>query len=417
MWNTAQPSPAPSWNLQSREGYLLVFTLACLAGMTALSIDITIPSTANVAAELGTSTASIQSTLSLFVFCYGLGQLFFGPLSDRFGRRWPLMLALLLYAAASGLCALSWSGWSFGLGRALQGIGACAASVAFVAISRDCFSGRELGRVLAIAGGLASVAPFAAPLLGAELDRQFGWRSASLFLLGAGSLLVLWIGLTLPETGRAGKPKAEKISYRGLFRRPGYGRYTLVNAAGFCAIFAYLSTGSGLLIEVRGMHPSVFSFWFAANAVFNTIGCVWAAKLLKRDSLEAVMGKGGALILAGALGILALGQLEATLAFMGPMFILSLGVSLVMPASAAAAMEPFDGDTARAAGFLGFARFSVAGVLGAALSSATTVYPVGMVMAVSGGICVLFAGRAQAGEGAGLELPRIGPSRSSRRAA
>jgi MFS family permease len=189
-----------------------------------------------------------------------------------------------------------------------------------------------------------------------------------------------------------------------------------VNAAGFCAIFAYLSTGSGLLIEVRGLHPSVFSFWFAANAVFNTLGCIWAARLLKRDSLEAVMRKGGALILTGALGILALGQLEATLAFMGPMFILSLGVSLVMPASAAAAMEPFDGDTARAAGFLGFARFSVAGAIGAALSSATTVYPVGAVMAVSGGICVLLAGRASVG-GSVQVLDRISRRKPLRRAA
>jgi DHA1 family bicyclomycin/chloramphenicol resistance-like MFS transporter len=392
-------------NLQSRAGYLLVFTLACLSGMTALSIDIYIPSMPHVASDLGVSTSSIQSTLSLFVFCYGIGQLFFGPISDRYGRRWPLMFALVLYLLASVLCAMSWSGLSFGLGRALQGLGACAASVAFVAISRDCFSGRELGRVLAIAGGISSIAPFAAPLLGAELDRQLGWRSGSVFLAICGGLLVTWIAFTLPETSRPKAMIKTSLTYRGLFEQPGYTRYAIVNAAGFCAIFAYLSTSSGVLIGVRGLHPSVFSFWFAANAVFNTIGCVWAAKLLKTSSLDVVMRLGGGLILAGALGILALGHLEATLAFMGPMFVLSLGVSLVMPASAAAAMEPFEGNTAKAAGFLGFARFSIAGAMGAALSSVTTVYPMGAVMALSGLIC--FALSAQSSKQAARERVRL----------
>ena len=102
------------------------------------------------------------------------------------------MAALVLYAFASVLCATAWAGWVFGLGRALQGLGACAAAVGFVAISRDCFSGRELGRVLALAGGISSIAPFAAPLLGAELDRQFGWRSGPCFWRCAAR--VWWVG-------------------------------------------------------------------------------------------------------------------------------------------------------------------------------------------------------------------------------
>ena len=155
----------------------------------------------------------------------------------------------------------------------------------------------------------------------------------------------------MPETGKKGLKLKRATHFRSVLNQPNFLRYTAVNTLGFCAIFAYLSTSSGLLIDARGLDPSVFSFWIAANAVFNTLGCVWAARLLKTASLEAVMILGAQLIAAGGVGIVCLGFWDATLAFMAPMFVLSLGVSLIMPASAAAAMEPFDGETARAAGF------------------------------------------------------------------
>src|SRR5215467_708247 len=151
--------------------------LATLAATGTLATNILLPSLLSIAATLKVSTAAVTSAITVFLAVFALGQLAVGPISDRYGRRWPVLIGFAVFFAGSVWCALATDLTGLLIGRVIQAAGACATSVLSRAIARDMFSGAALARAMALIMIAMAAAPGFSPLLGGALDHLFGWRS------------------------------------------------------------------------------------------------------------------------------------------------------------------------------------------------------------------------------------------------
>src|SRR6266576_4107345 len=154
-----------------------IAVLAALAATGTLATNILLPSLPQMAASLKVSTAAVTSAITLFLAVFALGQLVVGPISDRYGRRWPVLTGFAVFLAGSIWCGLATDLPSLLTGRVIQAAGACATSVLSRAIARDLFSGTALARAMALIMIAMAAAPGFSPLLGGALDHYFGWRS------------------------------------------------------------------------------------------------------------------------------------------------------------------------------------------------------------------------------------------------
>src|SRR5262249_36985887 len=157
--------------------FALTALLAALTAIGPLSTDMYLPSLPDIARRLDASTAQVQLTISTYLIGFAIGQILYGPVSDRYGRKAVLIAALALYCAASIACTLSTSIEMLYLGRAAQALGASGSLVVTRAIVRDLYSGARAGRELSLIGSVMALGPVLAPILGGALQMSFGWRS------------------------------------------------------------------------------------------------------------------------------------------------------------------------------------------------------------------------------------------------
>ena len=188
--------------------FALTALLAALSAIGPLTTDMYLPSLPDIARLLNASTAQVQLTISAYLIGFAVGQIFYGPLADRHGRKPVLLGAMALYCAASLACALSTSIEMLIAARALQALGGSGGIVLARAIVRDLYSGARAGRELSLIGAVMALAPVLAPLLGGVLQTGFGWRSVFFTLVGGGLLGAAIVWPLLPETlaQRAAEP-------------------------------------------------------------------------------------------------------------------------------------------------------------------------------------------------------------------
>jgi DHA1 family bicyclomycin/chloramphenicol resistance-like MFS transporter len=179
---------------------LEIAVLASLAATGTLATNILLPSLPQMAVSLGVTSAAVTSTITVFLAVFALGQLVVGPVSDRYGRRWPVLAGFAIFFAGSVWCALAADLPSLLIGRVIQAAGACATSVLSRAIARDMFSGAALARAMALIMIAMAAAPGFSPLLGGALDHAFGWRSEFVMLAGFAALGALAYGAVFGET-------------------------------------------------------------------------------------------------------------------------------------------------------------------------------------------------------------------------
>src|SRR3954470_6365661 len=193
---TAAPRPQVSSTVRQ------IAVLAALAATGTLATNILLPSLPQMAASLKVSSAAVTSAITIFLAVFAVGQLAAGPISDRYGRRWPVLIGFAVFFAGSIWCARATDLPSLLTGRVIQAAGACTTSVLSRAIARDLFSGAALGRAMALIMIAMAAAPGFSPLLGGALDHLLGWRSEFAFVGLFAALSALAYGLVLGETHR-----------------------------------------------------------------------------------------------------------------------------------------------------------------------------------------------------------------------
>jgi DHA1 family bicyclomycin/chloramphenicol resistance-like MFS transporter len=323
---------------------LLVLILGLLTAFGSLSIDMYLPAFPAIARDLATDPAAVEASLALFFLGFSVGQMLYGPISDRFGRKPPLYFGLALYTAASIGCALAWSIEALIGFRFLQALGGCAGIVVSRAVVRDRFDHNEAAHMFSLLMLVMGVAPILAPLAGGYLATGLGWRAIFMLLAAIGIAAAILVHLRLDETldpSRATatiRPGAILRNYVIVLRDRHFLRYTLSNSCALAGMFAYISGSPFVLIDLYGVSPEHYGLYFGANA-FGLIGLSqFNRRLLRRFSFEAILPAAFGAMMACGLFVMIAGTLHLPLAwFAAGLFLFVSGLGLVGPNSAAGA--------------------------------------------------------------------------------
>ncbi|RTR28867.1 multidrug effflux MFS transporter [Shewanella atlantica] len=370
----------------------LLPVLMSMVVLSPLAIDIYLPSMPTMAAEFSVSASEVQSTLVLFLFAMGVGQIIIGPLADRYGRRPIAMGGILLYIASSILAAVAMEFHWLQIARVLQGLAACSTSIVVFSAVRDCFTPKESARYYSYLNGVICVIPALAPTLGGLLALQFGWRSTFIFMMLYAIVMMVLVGYRLPETRPANTvttgPLYRWSRYKPVIIEPHFLFYAFSCMAGMAAILSYVSYAPVWIIETLGMSELTFSGLFGLNAAVNIIACFAAPMVITRLGNRPTVMLALTTMLVSAIMQVLLQQwgpatgLPAALSFMLPMMLLCIGFALLLGPATSMALAAFGERAGTATAILGFIQMSGASVLTALVQQTdlTAPYAVAFVM-------------------------------------
>ena len=349
----------------------MILSLAMVAALAPLAIDMYLPSFPTLRREFGVSATQIQLTLSGYMLGFTAGQLGYGPLSDRFGRKPVLLSGILLFIATTVLCALSTDISSLVLFRFLQAVGGGAGTVLSRAIVRDLYEGAAMARIMSIMLIAVLFAPMVAPFAGGYILIWMGWRAVFWILaaIGLAALLitVFRIRETLPEE-RRGSPGALSL-LRGygavLTHRRALG-YILSGGVTFGALFAFLSGAPFVFIEYYGLEPQEMGYVFMINVVGVMAGGWLNARYVEMIGVYRMMVASTLLLLAGttaAFGLIVSDVFGVWGAIAGIM-IFTLPLNMINANAAAGALEYFPHFAGTASAAVGAFRYGCGAMAG-----------------------------------------------------
>jgi DHA1 family bicyclomycin/chloramphenicol resistance-like MFS transporter len=365
-----------------------------------ISLDLYLPALPQLAAELETSTSAAQLTLTACLIGLAVGQIVAGPMSDRFGRKRPLMIGLIAYALASLACAFAWSITVLLILRLIQGLAGAAGIVIARAVARDLHEGRALviffSRLVLVSG----LAPVIAPVLGGQLNRVMTWRGIFGVLAVIGVVLVLagWLGLkeSLPPEKRVVGGLTTTLRGLGLLIRDRF-FVGVALAAGLvgASMFSYIAGATFVLQKIYGLSPQGFSLAFGVNSLGILGSAQLSARLSRRFSPLRVLATGLAVNLTGALCLAASVLLGLGLPFvLVSLFVMVSAIGMVLPTSTALALANYPERAGTASALLGLMQYLVGGLAAplVGLGGEDTAVPLGVVAAsASLGASMVFA--------------------------
>lgn len=307
---TAAVGTEPPAAAVRRTGLLVTLLLGGLTATPPLAMDMYLPSLPEVTDSLRAPAATVQLTLTACLLGMALGQLVVGPMSDRWGRRRPLLAGLLVYVVATALCAVAPT-VEFLVGfRLVQGLAGAAGIVIARAVVRDLYDGVAMARFFSTLMLIGGVAPIVAPLIGGQILRVTDWRGVFVVLTVIGALLATLVWVKLPET----LPTAERHtggvvdalhSMRRLLADLPFTGYMLTGGFAFAALFAYISASPFVVQEIYGASPQTFSLLFGVNSVgLVVVGQINGKVLVGRVGLDRVLGVGLLVVTAAAAALL-----------------------------------------------------------------------------------------------------------------
>lgn len=379
----------------------LTALLALLTSLAPVSTDMYLPSLPDIGRLLSASAAEVQLTLSAYLVGFAIGQIFYGPAADRYGRKPVLLVALAIYSVASLGCAGAPNIEVLIALRVLQSVGASGAIVIARTIVRDLYAGPRAGRELSLMGSIMALAPVVAPLIGSLLHTAFGWRANFLVPLGVGVVAALLVWRKLPETlprRPDGPSSAARVPavFRSLAGHRGFLAHLGIVALSYAGLFAWLSGSSFVLQDLYGLSPFQFGLAFAAGSVGFFIGTMIAARLVTRVGLDRTIGLGALALAAGGLAMaagVAAGS-NWVLSLVLPMVLYLAGLGLAMPQAMAGALTPFPDRAGAASSFLGFFQQISAAIFGIGVGQSLggSAWPLALPIAAAGcGVLLLWA--------------------------
>jgi MFS transporter, DHA1 family, multidrug resistance protein len=336
------------------------------------------PSLPRIARELGVAYNLVQVTMTSYLLGYAVSQLFWGPLSDRFGRK-PIMLAgAATFILGSLVCVTSFDIWQLIGGRFVQAIGACAGGVISSAAVRDAFSEQERGHVFAKVNAAFAVAPGIGPIVGSFVDHAYGWHANFLILLVLSIILFISVWLFFPETNLkkaadALKPKVLFHNYAVLFRDPYYLAYIVPMGFAIGIVYSALIGAPDLVINILHQ-PSYVVVVIALGVLIGFVaGSLICNFLAGRYQNNTLIVTGLLIMLAGSL-LLSLSSYVGLMtthlsASIIPIMVIFSGIAFVIPVATAEALAPFEHVAGSASAMLGFFEMGLASASTGVMSS------------------------------------------------
>ncbi|GEC09176.1 Bcr/CflA family drug resistance efflux transporter [Streptomyces spinoverrucosus] len=362
----------PPVRAQRRAGLLVTLVLGGLTATPPLAMDMYLPALPEVTRSLHAPAATVQLTLTACLAGMAFGQLVVGPMSDRWGRRRPLLAGLAVYVVATALCALAPTVETLVAFRLVQGLAGAAGIVIARAVVRDLYDGMAMARFFSTLMLISGVAPIVAPLIGGQILRVTDWRGVFVLLTVLGVLLagVVWFRLpeTLPTKERHSGGVGEALgSMRRLLADLPFTGYMLAGGFAFAALFAYISASPFVVQEIYGASPQTFSLLFGLNSIgLVAAGQINGKVLVGRVRLDLVLAVGlGIVVLAAtALLLMSLGVFgEVGLApVAAALFVLMSAMGITLPNTQALALMRVRHAAGSASALLGTSSFLVGAI-------------------------------------------------------
>jgi DHA1 family bicyclomycin/chloramphenicol resistance-like MFS transporter len=340
--------------------FTLILILGTLTALGPFSIDMYLPGFPAIAKDLRTTIAEVSLSLSSFFIGISAGQLLYGPLLDRFGRKKPLYVGLVVYLLSSIACAFATTIEALVLLRFVQAIGSCAAAVASVAMVRDLFPVQDSAKVFSLLMLVVGVSPMVAPTVGGYVTAGFGWQTVFLILAGMAAVIILAVYFGLPESSQPDKnyslkPKPILTNFFKVLRVPQFYTYAFTGAVSFSGLLAYVSGSPLLFMEIFKVSEKQYGWIFA----FLSVGLIGASQvnsiLLKKYRSEQIIFIAlicqsiTALLLVTGTVLGWLGLFET----IGFIFIFLCCLGFTFPNSSALSMSPFSKNAGSASALMG----------------------------------------------------------------
>ncbi|GGQ03925.1 multidrug effflux MFS transporter [Shewanella litoralis] len=369
--------------------------------LSPLAIDIYLPSMPTMALEYGVSNSEVQSTLVLFLFAMGVGQILIGPLADRFGRRPVALFGIVLYGISSLLGAYAVEFELLQIARVFQGLAACSTSIVVFSAVRDCYDRKQSVSMYSYLNGAICVVPALAPTLGGLLALQFGWRSTFIFMAIYAVIVLFIVGFRFPETRPLNTDSTGPL-YRWGRYKPVLGDAHFMFYASCCmiamaSILCYVSYSPVWLIGHLGISELMFSGLFGVNALVNVVACFAAPVLIKRiGNRPGVIVALSLMVLAAVVEVVLqlVGPeqgITAAIAFMAPMMLLCVGFALLLGPATSMALSAFGERAGTATAMLGCIQMSGASILTALIQLTDIPAPYAIAIVMGGFCSVLLA--------------------------
>lgn len=384
--------------------FFLILILGTLTALSPFSIDMYLPGFPAIAKDLHTTTGEVARSLSSFFIGLAFGQLLYGPLMDRFGRKRPLYFGLVLYIIISVGCFSATSINMLIALRAIQALGSCAAGVASMAMVRDIFPVKDNAKVFSLLILVLGASPMIAPTVGSYLTAAWGWQSVFIMLMSIAILILIAVIFSLPESYKPDasyslKPLPIITSFLGVIKVPQFYTYAITTSLAFAGLFAYVAASPSVFMEFFHVSGKTYGWIFASLSIGFVGSSQLNSVLLKYFRSERIVV--WALSMQVVAGILFLvGSYYGWFGLYGTIgliFIVLCGVGLTNPNASALSLAPFSRNAGTASSLMGAMQLGIGSIASYCVSlfSTPSTMPMSVLMASSSVIAliVLLAGR------------------------
>lgn len=378
---------------------VLLVIILMIASLGQVAAEIYVPSLPAITRQFHANSGMIQLTLAIYLFSFSISQLIYGPISDRIGRRKPLLFGIGISVVGSAICFFAPNVLILILGRLIQGFGLGACNSVGRTLSRDLLSGELLARLGSQMGMISSFVVAAAPILGGYIQHYLSWRITFLFIMFYTAIILYLIARKLPETIQQRNPQATQFivvfkNYFTILRHPVFIGYALCATIAYSGIIAYLTVAPFLLENRVGLTPIEFGWLAFIFAWVMFVSAYVNSSLIVRLGIPRMIRYGVSIMTLAGILMLSFGLMNLVTLFtvLTPMLIFGVGASLTFSNAFAGAFHPFADKAGAASGVYGFLQVAGASFISALLAGThpDSQIPLGIILTLLG-IGAIFA--------------------------